>query len=175
MMFNDEITERGSPRAIGARGDTPSVGRFATACLTMFLLGFTSGCYSFTPVATTPTPGTELVLGLNDQGRATLGQSVGPAAQTIEGTLRTKSDSAYVIAVSSVRYFNGGTNIWSGEPLTVSTSFVQQAQERRFSPSKTALAVAVAAGAVLSFILSRSLFASSSPDKTPTGGPPDGS
>jgi len=80
-----------------------------------------------------------------------------------------------VISVSSVRYFNGGTNIWSGEPLTVGTSFVQQAQERRFSPSKTALAVGVAAAAVLTFILSRSLFGSSSPDKTPNGGPPDGS
>ena len=158
-----------------AREGAPSSGRLATGCLLVFLLGFTSGCYSFTPVAMTPRPGTQLVLGLNDQGRVTLGQSVGPAAETIEGTLRTKSDSAYVIAVSSVRYFNGGSNMWSGEPLTVNTAFVQQAQERRFSPSKTALAVGVAAAAVLSFILTRSLFASSSPDKTVNPGPPDGS
>jgi hypothetical protein len=152
-----------------------SVGRRATSCALVFLLGFASGCYSFTPATVAPPPGTQLVLGLNDQGRATLGQSVGPAAQAIEGTLRAKNDSAYLIAVSSVRYFNGGSNMWSGEPLSVNTSFVQQAEERRFSPSKTALAVAVAAGAVLSFILSRSLFSSSTPDKTPTPGPPQGS
>jgi hypothetical protein len=152
-----------------------SIGRRATACALVFLVGFASGCYSFAPAPMAPAPGTQMVLGLNDQGRVTLGQSVGPAAQTIEGTLRAKNDSAYLIAVSSVRYFNGGTNMWSGEPLSVNTSLVQQAQERRFSPSKTALAVAVAAGAVLSFVLSRSLFASSSPDKTPVTGPPDGS
>src|SRR4051812_26198950 len=126
-------------------------GRAGVAYLLVFLLGFTSGCYSFAPVVTTPAPGTQLVLGLNDQGRVALGQSVGPAAQTIEGTLQAKNDSAYVIAVNSVRYFNGGTNVWSGEPLTVATSLVQEAQVRRFSPGKTALAVAVGAAAVLSF------------------------
>lgn len=157
------------------RPAAPSAARMAGAFVLVFLLGFTSGCYTFTPIVTSPTPGTELVLGLNDQGRVSLGQSVGPAAQTIEGKLTTKNDSAYVIAVRSVRYFNGGTNVWSGEPLSVGTSLVQEARERKFSSSKTALAVGVAAAAVLSFILTRSLFGSSSPDKTPNPGPPQGS
>jgi len=174
MRFSSETTEGVSSRELRARGEIPSAGRFVTACLLVFLLGFSSGCYTFTPVAVAPAPGTELVLGLNDQGRATLGRSVGPAAEAIEGKLQVRNDSAYVISVSSVRYFNGGTNVWSGEPLTVSTSFVQQAQERRFSPSKTALAFAVGAGAVLSFILTRSIFGSSSPDKDNPPGPPVG-
>jgi hypothetical protein len=151
------------------------VRRSLTACVSVFLLGFISGCYTFMPAAMNPAPGTDMVLGLNDQGRVTLGRSVGPAAETIEGKLQSKTDSAYVISVSSVRYFNGGSNTWSGEPLTVGTSSVQQAQERRFSASKTALAVAVTAGAALAFILTRTLFGSSSPDKSGTGGPPDGS
>ncbi len=141
----------------------------------VFLLGFASGCYTFTPVVANPEPGTEVVLGLNDQGRVSLGQSVGPSAQTIEGKLRAKNDSAYVIAVRSVRYFNGGTNVWSGEPLSVGTSMVQEARERRFSRSKTGLVVAAAAAGVLAFILSRSLFGSSSPDKDPPTVPPEGS
>jgi len=176
-MQNDvkELTSAFARSQVARAKAARQLGRRATALVSVFLLGVVSGCYTFAPAAANPTPGTQLVLGLNDQGRATLGRSVGPAAETIEGTLQTKSDSAYVISVSSVRYFNGGTNIWSGEPLTVGTSFVQQAQERRFSPSKTALAVGVAAAAVLTFILSRSLFGSSSPDKTPNGGPPDGS
>lgn len=164
------LVREDSSRTSGRR-----VRRVSTAFVTVFLLGFISGCYTFTPATTNPAPGTEMVLGLNDQGRVTLGQSVGPAAETIEGKLQSKTDSAYVISVSSVRYFNGGTNAWSGEPLSVGTSFVQQAQERRFSAGKTALAVAVAAGAAIAFILTRSLFGSSSPDKSSTGGPPDGS
>ena len=162
-------------RTISVRTKVRSASRSAVASLSVFLLGFVCGCYTFSPIATNPAPGTDLVLGLNDQGRVNLGQSVGPAAETIEGKLQTKTDSAYVISVSSVRYFNGGSNTWSGEPLTVGTSFVQQAQERRFSASKTALAVGAAAAAVLSFILTRTLFSSSSPDKTSTPGPPQGS
>lgn len=176
MMHGQETSTQTLVRADAARTRVSwQLCRGVTAFVSVFLLGFISGCYTFTPVATNPSPGTELVLGLNDQGRATLGQSVGPAAESIEGKLQSKTDSAYVISVSSVRYFNGGSNTWSGEPLTVGTSFVQQAQERRFSASKTALAVAVAAAAALSFILTRTLFGSSSPDKTPTPGPPEGS
>jgi hypothetical protein len=154
---------------------TASPRRLAGAFLLVFLLGFTSGCYTFTPAAPAPEPGTEMVLGLNDQGRVSLGQSVGPSAQTIEGRLSAKNDSAYVIAVRSVRYFNGGTNIWSGEPLSVGTSMVQEARVRRFSAGRTALVVAAAAGGVLAFILSRSIFGSSSPDKDSNPPPPDGS
>jgi hypothetical protein len=174
-MKSRDIAVEVAGREEYSRPAASSSGRKAGAFVLIFLLGFTSGCYTFTPLASSPTPGTELVLGLNDQGRVSLGQSVGPSAQTIEGRLSTKNDSAYVIAVKSVRYFNGGTNIWSGEPLTVGTSLVQEARERRFSPSKTGLAVGVAAAAVLSFILTRNLFGSSSPDKTPNPPPPDGS
>ena len=174
-MKSFDVTKEIVGRGEIARPTTPSAGRLAGALLLVFLLGFTSGCYTFTPVVAAPQPGTELVLGLNDQGRVSLGQSVGPSAQTIEGRLSAKNDSAYVIAVRSVRYFNGGTNVWSGEPLSVGTSMVQEARERRFSPSKTALVVAAAAGGVLAFILSRSIFGSSSPDKDGNIPPPDGS
>src|SRR6266550_1862027 len=90
--------------------------------------------------------GTDVVLGLNDQGRVSLGQSVGPAAQSIEGTLQSNSDSAFVVSVSSVTYFNGGSNKWSGEPLTIGRSLVNDVKERQFSRSKTTLVVGAAAG-----------------------------
>jgi|GEM_PF-1865037 hypothetical protein len=174
MQFSSE-SSAAFVRTESVRTNGWRVRRSLTALVSLFLLGFISGCYTFTPAPINPAPGTDMVLGLNDQGRVTLGRSVGPAAETIEGKLQSKTDSAYVISVSSVRYFNGGSNTWSGEPLTVGTSFVQQAQERRFSASKTALAVAVAAGAAVAFILTRTLFGSSSPDKSGTSGPPDGS
>lgn len=175
MIQSNEFASGGAGRDEQPRHAPVSAARLAGAFLLVFLLGFSSGCYTFIPLASSPSPGARLVLGLNDQGRVTLGQSVGPSAQQIEGTLETKNDTAYVISVNSVSYFNGGTNVWSGENLTVPTSVVQDAKERRFSPSKTALAVGVGVAAVLSFILTRSLFGSSSPDKTPTQGPPEGS
>lgn len=161
-------------RAETARPAGLSVKRFAGGCLLAFLSGVASGCYTYTPMPAAPAPGTVLVLPLNDQGRLTLGPSVGPAAQTIEGTLQSRSDSAFVVSVNSVSYFNGGSNKWSGEPLTIGMSLVQDVKERQFSRSKTWLVAGAAAAAFLTFALSRSLFSSSSPERQPNPGPPVG-
>jgi hypothetical protein len=148
--------------------------RFAGGCLLAFLMGVTSGCYTYAPVEPSTPPGAVLVLGLNDQGRVDLGSSVGPAAQTIEGKLEARTDSAYVLSVSSVSYFNGGSNKWSGEPLTIGKMLVQDIKQRQFSRSRTFVAVAAASAGVLAFVLSRSLFSNSSPERQGNPGPPQG-
>jgi len=119
MNLQDLSQETGP--ATAARPVTVPLKRFVGGCLLAFLMGVTTGCYTYTSIpAAAPAPGTDVLVGLNDQGRLTLGQSVGPAAQQIEGTVQSQSDSAYVLSVSSVSYFNGGINKWSGEPLTIS-------------------------------------------------------
>ncbi|HEY3113651.1 MAG TPA: hypothetical protein VGJ62_08205 [Gemmatimonadaceae bacterium] len=166
--------EMARARSATARAATPSAARTAGGLLLVFLMGVSSGCYNYTPLAPSPAPGTDLVLGLNDQGRVALGQNVGPAAQTIEGSLQSRSDSGYVIAVSSVSYFNGQSNRWSGEPLTINASLIQDAKERRFSRSRTAFVIAAAAAAITAFAASRGLFANGGPDKQTPNPPPTG-
>jgi hypothetical protein len=143
---------------------TPSrVTRVAGACLLAFLSGVSSGCYVYAPVSSSPAPGTSLVLGLNDQGRVALGPSVGPSAQTVLGTLRSRNDSSFDLAVNSVVYLNGQSNKWSGEPLVVPTNLVQDTKQIQFSRGRTTATVALAAAALLGFAVSRGLFASQSP------------
>jgi len=161
-------------RAEKARPASLSVKRFTGGCLLVFLTGVASGCYTYTPVQTAAAPGAVLVFPLNDQGRLTLGPSVGPSAQTIEGTLQSRNDSAYVVFVNSVSYFNGGSNKWSGEPLTIGRTLVLDVQERQFSRSRTFLAVGATAGAVLAFVLTRTLCSSSSPERQGNPPPPVG-
>src|SRR5450830_177557 len=161
-------------RAEKARPASLSVKRFTGGCLLVFLTGVASGCYTYTPVQTAAAPGAVLVFPLNDQGRLTLGPSVGPSAQTIEGTLQSLNDSAYVVFVNSVSYFNGGSNKWSGEHLTIGRTLVLDVQERQFSRSRTFLAVGATAGAVLAFVLTRTLFSSSSPERQGNPPPPVG-
>lgn len=159
-------------RANDARPVAIPVKRFAGGCLLAFLMGITSGCYTYAPMQPSTPPGSVVILGLNDQGRVSLGASVGPAAQTIEGKLESRTDSAYVLSVNSVSYFNGGTNKWSGEPLTVGRMMVQDVKERQFSRSRTFVAVAAATAGVLAFVLTRSLFSNSSPDRQTNPPPP---
>jgi len=174
-MNYDDFSGQVVGRATLARPASASLKRFSGGCLLVFLLGVASGCYTYTPVRAVETPGTVLVFPLNDQGRLTLGKSVGPSAQAIEGTLQSSSDSSYVVAVNSVSYFNGGSNKWSGEPLTIGRTLVNDVKERQFSRSRTLLVVGAAAAAFLSFALSRSLFSSSSPERQGNPPPPDGS
>lgn len=161
-----------SGRVEKTRPERSSVKRFAGGCLLAFLMGVATGCYTYAPMPAAPPPGTEVVVGLNDQGRVTLGQSVGPAAQIIEGKLRERTDSAYVVSVSSVSYFNGGSNKWSGEPLTIGRTLVTDIKERQFSRSRTFAVTAAATAALLAFVFSRSLFANSTPERQPNPGPP---
>jgi len=174
-MNHEEFSGQLVGRAEKARPARLSVNRFLGGCLLAFLMGVSSGCYTYAPIPPAAAPGTVLVFPLNDQGRLILGPSVGPSAQVIEGTLTSRTDSAYVVSVSSVSYFNGGSNKWSGEPLTIGTTLVQNVQERQFSRSRTILVVGAAAAAFLAIALSRSLFSSSTPERQTNPPPPNGS
>jgi hypothetical protein len=140
--------------------------------LTPFLL-LTTGCYTLQPV-----PGTVLTAGMpvgfdvTDVGRVALGGAMGPSILHIEGTLlRRTPDSNYVVGVSSVTYLGGGTQAWSGEPVTLKREYIGVTYQRRLSKSRTIAAAAVGVGAV-AFILTRSLNGSGSPANPPPG-PPD--
>jgi hypothetical protein len=142
--------------------------------LLVFLNGVASGCYVNTPVVAVPAPGTQLDLELNDRGRVGLGESVGPAATTVEGVLQTQTDSAYMIRVASVGYVNGQSNKWNGEPLTIQKDFVKDVSEKRFSRSRTLLAAAVSAVGVVAFAVTRNLIAGGNSDRDKGGGGGDG-
>src|SRR5258706_9659462 len=170
-MNHEEFSGRLIGRAEKASPTRLSVKRFLGGCLLAFLMGVSSGCYTYAPMPPAAVPGTVLVCPLNDQGRLILGPSVGPSAQVIEGTLTSRTDSAYVVSVSSVSYFNGGSNKWSGGPLTIGTTLVQNVQERQFSRRRTILVVGAAAAALFWIAFWRGPVLNSTPGG-PTKTPP---
>ena len=118
------------------------------------------GCYTVRPITGQSLAlGTTLSLNINDAGRATLGGQMGPAINEIEGRLLEKDSAAYVLAVTQVRLFNGGEQVWSGERVRIRTEFVNTVSERKFSRGKTALISAAAVGLV-AIVLSKGLIGS---------------
>jgi hypothetical protein len=150
--------------ADGARG------KVWKGCVAAFLMGVASGCYVYSPAPASPGNGVQLVLRLNDRGRVALGDSIGPTGQEVEGKVVGTSDSAVSLSVARVGYLNGQSNRWNGEHLTVSRSLFDRATERRFSPGRTWLTVAAAAGAMVAFIASRSLLGFGNEGRTNNGG-----
>jgi hypothetical protein len=145
--------------------------RFGRAWVLACSAAFIAGCYVQTPAPVTPAAGSQLRLELNDRGRVGLGDSIGPAARTIEGATIVGSDSAYTLRVSKVGYLNGQSNNWTGEPLVVSKGFVINATEQKFSKSRTWLTATGLTAAVVAFISSRGLLGFGSWSKSGGGGP----
>ena len=137
----------------------------------MFLLGVSSGCYSYVPAASAPAPGTQLRFVLNDRGRVGLGEAVGSSAETVEAVLVADQDSAYAVKIASVMYRNGQSNRWNGESLVISKQFVGNVAEREFSRSKTFIAVAGLTAAVVALLAGKGLIGRGTPDRdTKEGG-----
>lgn len=131
--------------------------RAARCYVLTFLLGVSTGCYVYPPVVTTPSPGVELRLDLNDSGRAALGNLIGQSAANVQGVLQSPPDTAYVLDVTSVTYLRGQTNKWSGEPVTVSKGFVANTTQRTLSKSRTWLTAGAMVAVAAVFIASRGL------------------
>lgn len=126
------------------------------SCAAAMTLGV-CGCYSYTPLASAPEPGTRVSLELNDRGRAALEQRVGPETRAVEGIVREATDSAYVLNVVEVRDLSGGQSRWGGESVAISPDHVRTVRERRYSRSRTVTLGVVLASAAVVFLSSRNL------------------
>jgi len=130
-----------------------------------------AGCYTYEPARTTPQPGNELALDINDTGRVALRGAMGPEISQIEGRLIQKTATDYVISVSLVHLLRGGEQTWSGEEVRLKQEFVSTIYEKRFSKSRTLIASATTAAVVVLVATKSSLIGLGGLD--PAKSPPD--
>src|SRR5262245_20986479 len=105
----------------GSRTMRRSIHRIGTVgCLSVLL----AGCYTLQPASGVAPLGAIVAFDINDVGRVALGGAVGPEIGTIEGRLLNTADGEYTVAVKSVKYLRGGTQVWSGEPVAIKKDFV---------------------------------------------------
>jgi hypothetical protein len=140
------------------------------------LTALLAGCYTYRPLLEAPAPETKLSLVLSDQGRVGAAKQVGPQVSRVEGDLIAASDSAYVVAVSSVRAFYRPTARWNGETVNLRRDYVSAAYEKRFSRGRTALLLGSVATTLVTVIVSQHIFGigADRPPNVPPGGGGDG-
>lgn len=127
----------------------------------LLLLPSVVGCYQYVPItASAPVAGTEVSLGVNDQGRVALAGQIGPGARRLRGRLTQATDSLFVISLTSVEYVGAPVPArWAGEAISLSRDYVSDIGERRLSRSRSwltagvvaALAAAVSTIAIVGF------------------------
>lgn len=133
---------------------------------------FNAGCYQLVPLESAPRPGIDVVLELNDRGRAELADSIGPAADRIEGRLRSASDGVYQMDVRAVRYLKEPEQVWSGERLRVPMPYVAKGSERRLDKRKSWLLGVASAAALTLAITSVKLIGGGGGEPSDGEGPP---
>jgi hypothetical protein len=117
------------------------------------LAGVTSGCFTYVNRESAVAPGTRVALDVNDAGRVALAGGLGSGAERVEGAVVSQTDSALNLRVTAVRYRGGVTTRWSGEPIEVRRSYVNETRERRFSRGRTLALAAAVVAAIATLVL----------------------
>ena len=119
------------------------------------LLPVVGGCFSYTTaVQDRPVPAHVVELTLNDRGRIAMEDHIGADVLTVEGSVASSTDSAFVLKVERVATLNGQMTTWAGESVTFRPEYVRAMRERRFSVGRTALLVGSATAAALALVAS---------------------
>src|SRR2546430_15241609 len=93
-----------------------------------------AACYSYPPLQTLePVPQSRVSLVLSDQGRVGAGPAIGTGVARVEGALIGSTDSDYTLRVVGVTDIRGAQTRWSGAPIRLHRTWVENAYERRFS------------------------------------------
>jgi hypothetical protein len=159
-----------SPRAATARR-----GRAGVA-LALLLVPQLAGCFQYVGVPATGRPaGAEVAVGITDRGREVMTPLVGANVRRINGRVVSSSDTALVLAVTSVDHLRGEPDRWGGENIAVPRDFISTVGERRLSRGRTAivLGVAAVAVAVASRIALEGFGTGGGGERPPPDGPPD--
>jgi len=112
----------------------------------------------------------EIALDVNDAGRLALGGSMGPEIGQIEGRLVQRETDGYLVGVKSIHFLRGGDQTWTGEQVRLKSEYVSSVYIRKFSASRTALAAAAGAGAIVAILAARGVIGSGSVDQPQSGG-----
>jgi hypothetical protein len=123
--------------------------RWAHLVAAGLLPGLVGGCYSYRPLPATPPPQTRVAVVLSDYGRVETAREIGPGTERVEGNVVSSDDSAYLLAVSSVKPLRGSWVRWSGEQVNVRRSYVAAMLERRLNKGRTALVIGAGAWTLL--------------------------
>ena len=108
-----------------------------------------TGCYTMQPVTEQPFPlGITVELVINDAGRAALRPMMGPEVAKVQGRLVQKDSTGYTVAVTQLGLLRDGTQVWSGERVSIKSEYVNSVAERRFSRGRTAVVTAAVLGVV---------------------------
>jgi len=152
------------------RGLFPNRG-YMRASVVIAAAYLTAACYNYNPLTTlTPEPGSYVAATLTDLGSQELARYVGPSVFVVRGRYVGDSDSALVVAVSSVELQRGDQLSWAGESVVLPSKYIASLEVRRLARGRSLLLAGVGAGGLVVTSLAFRLIGSGT--QPGGGGPP---
>lgn len=125
--------------------------------LSLLLVLFQVGCYSYLPMQTELPRSPEVRVMLNDRGRVDVSAGMGPSVEAVEGVVAGEDSSTIRLKVSRVVFLRGGSSVWAGEEVVIPKSGVLGFRGRQFSKARSwalfGLTAAVVAYSILTINL----------------------
>ena len=136
-------------------------------------LHFCTACYSYVPVRSAPSPGSQVALEVTDEGRVALNDKIGPGVVRLEGTLAGVEGDELLVDASAVRQVRGYISELGGVRVRLPQRHITRIDERRFSRRRTLMVIGGIAATVAAFFITKGLTGRSTPpeDPDPGGGP----
>lgn len=133
---------------------------------------WSSACSTYISVAPGLAPASGTVrLSMNDMGRAETFPRLGGQVTSVEGKVRSVSDSAVTIAVSEVSRASSDAESYHGEPVTIPSRYIGAIERKRVQVARSLLvAGAFAGGAILVGIKGHGNVTPHAPSGPPIGG-----
>ncbi len=125
--------------------------------VSLLLVLFQVGCYSYLPMQTELPGSPEVKVLLNDRGRVDVGAGMGPSVESIEGVVAGEDSTTIRMKVTRVVYLRGGSSIWTGEEVAIPKSGVLGFQGRQFSKARSWALFGLTVGVVAYSILTVNL------------------
>jgi hypothetical protein len=107
------------------------------------------GCYQTVPlVSSTPPAGAEVEVRLTDAASSSLGQLMGPGAETVRGHFEGSAADTIRLSVIGVTRRDGREDFWKGEHIGLSRSDIATMGQRKISRERTGVLIAAGVAAL---------------------------
>ena len=136
------------------------------------VLHLCTACYSYVPVRSTPTPGTQVALEVTDEGRVALNDKIGPGVVRLEGTLAGVEGDEILVDANAAKQIQGYISELGGVRVRLPQRYVTRMDQRQLSRKKTLLVVGGIVAVVATFFATK-LSGKSTPSGEEPGGGPD--
>ncbi len=142
-----------------------------SVAVTVGVLHFCTACYTYVPVRSTPSAGTQVAVEVTDEGRVALSEKIAPGVVRLEGTLAGVEGDDLLLDAAAATQVRGYISELGGVRVRLSSQrHVVRIDQRQFSRRRTFVVIGGVLATVAAFFITKGISGRGTPPEDPDGG-----